>query len=91
MKPVCDAFLDFKYLLPHLFLKLWLSLLLNMQKNKKKYGIAESEETRKNKKIIFNSKIEFLRGHSFMASAKKSKFQTPTNLFPSMHRHPILI
>ena len=31
---------------------------------------------RKTKKIIFNSNKQFVRGHSFMTSAKKSKFRT---------------
>ena len=41
-------------------------------------------------KIIFNSKKEFVKGHSFMTSTKISKFRTPTHLFPSIHNHPIL-
>ena len=40
----------FKFVLPRLFLKLWLSLLLNIQNNEKNYEGAESEETKKNKK-----------------------------------------
>ena len=45
----------------------------------------------KNKSIIFNSKKEFLRGHSFTTSAKKSKFRTATPLFPTIHKYPILV
>ena len=33
---------------------------------------------RKTKKVIFKSKKEFVKGHSFMTSSKKSKFLTPT-------------
>ena len=52
MKPVCDASLDlFSNLFSLVFFKkLWLSLLLNMQKQSKTYERAESEETKKNKK-----------------------------------------
>ena len=46
---------------------------------------------RKTKKIIFNSKKEFVRGHLFMASPEKSKLRTPATLFPSIHKHPILV
>ena len=41
-----------------------------MQNIEKNYERAESEETKKTKKIISNLKKEFVRGHSFMASAK---------------------
>ena len=94
MKPVCDAFLGliFKFVLPCLFLKLRLALLLNMQKTiRKTMKEQRMKRQRKTKKIIFNSKIEFVRGRSFTMPAKKYKFRTPTWLFPSMNKHPILI
>ena len=34
-----------------------------------------AKRQRQTKKIIFKSKQEFARGHSFMTSAKKSKFR----------------
>ena len=45
---------------------------------------------RRTKKIIFNGKKEFVRGDSFMTFTKRSRFRTPTHLFPSIHNHPIL-
>ena len=90
MKPVCDAFLDFQICSPRIFLKLWLSPLLNMQKQKKSMKEQSEGAKKKQKKIIFNSKKEFVRNHSFMTSLKKSKFRTPTHLFPSIHNHSIL-
>ena len=51
-------------------------------KNKKAMKEQRVKRQRK-KKIIFNSKKEFVRGHSFMTSAKKSKFRATTHLFPS--------
>ena len=64
------------------FFKLCLSLLFNMQNSEKYYEGAESEE-RKNpwKKSYSVEENNLVRGHSFMMSAKKSKFRTPT-LFP---------
>ena len=47
-----------------------------MKKNNER---AESGEKKK-KTIIFNSKKEFVRGHLFMTSAKKSKFQAGSKL-----------
>ena len=40
---------------------------------KKNYEGAESGERKKNKKVIFSSKKEFVRGHSFMTSTKKDQ------------------
>ena len=56
------------------FFKLWLSLLLNMQKQWKNHETVESEEAKK-KKTIFISKKEFVRVHLFMTSAKSLKFK----------------
>ena len=90
MKPVCDAFLDFQICSPSNVFQNCDYLFCLTCKNKKNYERAESEETKESKKkIIFNSNKEFVRGHSFMTSAKKSKFRTPTHLFPS-YNHPIL-
>ena len=64
-----------------------------MQKQKKNLWKSREwrdKEKQKQKKVIFNSKKEFVRNHSFMMSTKKSKFRTPTHLFPSIHNHPIL-
>ena len=44
--------LTFQICSPSSFLKLWLSLLLNMQNNEKKYQGAECEVTKKNKNHI---------------------------------------
>ena len=43
-------------------------------------------QRKKKKKVIFKSKKEFLRGHSFMTSAKKSKFRirTPFPFYPKI-------
>ena len=82
----------FKFVLPRLFLKLRLSLVLNMKNNQKKnYERAESEDIMKKNKNIFDSKKEFLRVHSLITFAKSLKFESPTSLFPSMHKHLILI
>ena len=48
-------YIYFEICSPSSFLKLRLSLLLNVQNNEKNYEGAESEETKKNKIIIFNS------------------------------------
>ena len=45
---------------------------------KKNYERAESEETKKDKKNHIENKQEFVRGHSFMTSAKKPKFRILT-------------
>ena len=45
----------------------------------------------KKNKNIFDSKKEFVRVHSLMTSAKGLKFESPTSLFLSMHKHLILI
>ena len=61
-----------------------------MQNNKKNYERAESEGAKKNKSyLIANNNL--VRSHSFTAPAKKSKFRTPTSVFPSIHKHPILL
>ena len=39
--------------------------------------------------LIANNNL--VRSHSFTAPAKKSKFRTPTSVFPSIHKHPILL
>ena len=48
MKLTCVGCI-FRFVPPHLFLKLWLSFLLNMENNKNYKG-PESEEIKKNKK-----------------------------------------
>ena len=60
-----------------------------MQTNEKSYEGAESEETKKNKKIIFNSKKWFGNGSFIYDILKKSLNFGP--LFPSIQKHPILI
>ena len=55
---------------------------LTCKNNQKDHERAESEETKKNKKIISNSKKEFVKVHSFMTSAKSLKFEPPHPSFP---------
>ena len=57
---------------------------------KKNYEGAESGERKKNKKVIFSSKKEFVRGHSFMMSTKKDQISGEA-LYSSIHKHPILV
>ena len=81
----------FKFVLPCLlFLNCSYLFCLTCKNNKKTMKEQRVNRQRKTKKIIFNSKKEFVRDHSFMTSTKKSKFRTPTHLFPSIHNHPIL-
>ena len=69
----------FKFVLPRLFFKLQLSLLLNMQNNDKNYEGTKSEMTEKNKKTKTYSiaKGNLERGHSFLTSAKKVLISDP--------------
>ena len=79
----CTFRFIFKFLLLRLFFKLWLSHLLNMQKQSKK--LWKSREWRDKEKIyiyIFNSKKEFVRIHSFMRSTKSLKFDPPPHFSP---------
>ena len=54
MEAVCDAVLDFQICFLFSLFTLWFSLLLKV--NQKKYESAESEETKKNKKIFIVTK-----------------------------------
>ena len=78
----CIFRLIFKFVLPCLFSKLWLSLLLNIQNNEKNYKVAESKEAKKKK---FNSKKWFGK-ESFMMSAKPSK---SLNFRPQLTNPPL--
>ena len=62
-----------------------------MQNNEKIYERPESAKKRKAKKSFSIAEKNLERGHAFMASAKKSEFHTPSNLFFSIHKHPILV
>ena len=80
VKTVCEVFLDLFSNLFSLdfFVNCGYFFCLTFKNNKKNYEKAESKETKKNKnKIIFNSKKEFVRVHSFMTSAKSLKFEPP--------------
>ena len=70
-----------------------ISFTLDAKTIKKLWKSSEWKDKEKQKtktKITFNSKKEFVRGHSFMTSVKISIFRTHTHLFPSIHNHPIL-
>ena len=75
---------------PSSFLKLWLSLLLNMQNNEKKIWRSRMWSDKEKQKSYSIAKINLVRGHSFMTCAKKFKFRLPTTL-PCIHKHPILV
>ena len=81
MKPVWDAFLD-------LFSN-FISFAQHAKTNKE--TLKEQRVKRDKEKKIFNSKKEFVRVHLFMTSAESLKFEPPTPLFPSMHKHLVLI
>ena len=91
MKPVCDAFFRFSNLFSFEFLENCDYLFcLTCKNNKKTMKEQRVRRQRRTKKIIFNGKKEFVRGDSFMTFTKRSRFRTPTHLFPSIHNHPIL-
>ena len=79
MKPVFDAFLDLFSNLFSLvfFLNYGYLCCLTCKNNKKTMKEQRVKRQRKTTKIIFNSKKEFLRVHSFMTAAKSLKFEPP--------------
>ena len=88
---VCDAFLDLfsTFFSLVFFFKLWLSLLLIMQKQYKNYERADSAETKK--KIYIQQQKRICKCSFIYDVHKKSKVRTPSPLFLSLHKHPILI
>ena len=70
----------FEFALPRLFLKLWLSLLFNMQNNKNNYEGAEREERKKKKK----KKSYSIAKRNLVRSHYKKVYHSD----PPLHRHP---
>ena len=66
-RPVRDTFLD---LLSNLFSVIFFENFLHAKQLKKTIKEQRVKRQRKTKNIIFNSKKDFVRGHSFMTSTK---------------------
>ena len=60
-----------------------------MRNNEKTYERVESEEVKKTKIIQWQKEI--CKDLFIYVVRKKSKFSTPNPLFPSIHKHPILV